>query len=464
MRPYFLRLSNRWQHLWLAGSGPPLLLLHGTPGRALRLRPLIERLAQDFMVIAPDTPGNGYSDPLPPQATKAEHYVTAQLELLDALRVGAFSVYGTQSGATLAAELALRVPERVRSLVTDGLALWTEAEVEQLGEPYLPETTAAADGSHLTTIWNRVLDQNLFFPWHDRRRARALRQDLTNCDQLQRQAMDFLDAGPSYAQPLRPALRADGQARLERLQQAGVKALLLVTENDALVSHADRVPPASSLRYEVLADSAEAIDRISEFFFTSAPPVQANGVHLPDVLRRYLKPRTLDLAAEDWLYVSLPEQQPRRLWLHDLGQSHRRGAVADVRLDLPGHGYSTIHWPDDPGAVLTIIRETLAELDLDNLAIAGRGLGQRLAESMAGTTQKALAPPAVPNLEPSWEGAHLLRAWHYTRLRSQYQDWSDPRPEQRVAADMPKPEVLQALTLDLLRAGSTTLGRLGQPR
>jgi pimeloyl-ACP methyl ester carboxylesterase len=464
MRPYFVHLQGRWQHLWIAGSGAPLLLLHGSPNRAQMLRPLIERLAKQFLVIAPDTPGNGYSDPLPASANTAGHYAASALELLTLLGVDSFGVYGFHTGATTAAEIAVRAPERVTAVVLDGFALWTPDEAQALDDRYLAPIDPQPDGSHLAAIWSRALDQNLFFPWYDRRRANAITYDLRQLDRLHSRAMDFLNAGSNYVQAYRPALQADGADRLARLEKTAVPTLLMAEASDVLASHRDRVPAGVSMRYEIEVDAASRLARIERFFRSEAPPLQGEGLVLPDSSRRYIRPRELALEDDAWLYVSLPEQQPRRLWLHDLGQSHRRGAEADLCIDLPGHGYSTMRWPEDDSTLVAVLKETLAELALEGCAVAGRGLGQQLAEAMAGTTPGPEVPLTVPDLRPSWEGAHLLRAWHYTRLRIQFSDWTQPHPDNRIATDMPDPAMLNTQTLDLLRAGPDTLSRLGSVR
>lgn len=464
MRPYFVHLQGRWQHLWIAGSGAPLLLLHGSPNQALMLRPLIERLARQFLVIAPDTPGNGYSTPLPATANTASHFAASALELLTLLGVDSFGVYGFHTGATTAAEIAISAPERVTAVALDGFALWTPEEAQALDERYLAPIDPQPDGSHLTAIWSRAQDQNLFFPWYDRRRANAISYDLRELDRLHSRAMDFLNAGSNYVQAYRPALQADGQDRLARLHKTAVPTLLMAEASDVLASHQDRVPEAVALRYEIEQDSAARLARVERFFRSEAPPLLDEGLYLPDSSRRYIRPRELALAEDAWLYVSLPEQHPRRLWLHDLGQSHRRGAEADLCIDLPGHGYSTMRWPENDQDLVAVLKGTLAELALEGCAVAGRGLGQQLAEAMAGTTPENKPPAIVPDLAPSWEGAHLLRAWHYTRLRIQFRDWTQPHPGNRVATDMPDAAMLNTQTLDLLRAGPETLSRLGDVR
>jgi 4,5:9,10-diseco-3-hydroxy-5,9,17-trioxoandrosta-1(10),2-diene-4-oate hydrolase len=52
-----------WRY-WVAGSGPPLLLIHGFMGYSFSWRFNMEPLAKDFSVYAIDLPGCGYSERL----------------------------------------------------------------------------------------------------------------------------------------------------------------------------------------------------------------------------------------------------------------------------------------------------------------------------------------------------------------------------------------------------------------
>ena len=64
IRRHFVTLGDRQVHYRRAGKGPPAILLHQSPSSSRDNIPLMERLMADFTVIAPDTPGNGLSDPL----------------------------------------------------------------------------------------------------------------------------------------------------------------------------------------------------------------------------------------------------------------------------------------------------------------------------------------------------------------------------------------------------------------
>ena len=57
-----VRAAGASFHVVTAGSGPPLLLLHGWPEFWLTWEPVMQRLAERFTLIAPDLRGFGQSD------------------------------------------------------------------------------------------------------------------------------------------------------------------------------------------------------------------------------------------------------------------------------------------------------------------------------------------------------------------------------------------------------------------
>lgn len=102
-------------HVLSAGTGSPLVYLHGA-GDLGGWLPALDLLAADFRVVRPDHPGFNQSDDdaaIGSVAALAERY----LEVLDALHLDAFHLVGTSLGGWLAAEIALRAPERVHRLV-----------------------------------------------------------------------------------------------------------------------------------------------------------------------------------------------------------------------------------------------------------------------------------------------------------------------------------------------------------
>ena len=105
-----------------AGQGAPLLYLHGIAdlhGASAALLPFHESLAAGRRLIAPAHPGcagSGEDDAMESVEDVVFHY----LQLADAIGLKEFDLAGTCLGGWIAAELAVRHPERVKKLVLVG--------------------------------------------------------------------------------------------------------------------------------------------------------------------------------------------------------------------------------------------------------------------------------------------------------------------------------------------------------
>jgi haloacetate dehalogenase len=100
-----------------AGSGPPLLLLHGYPQNHVIWHQLAPLLAHDFHVICPDL--RGYGDSSKPASTPDHSTyskrVMAQdmIELMQSLGYEQFFIAGHDRGARVTHRVALDYPEKV---------------------------------------------------------------------------------------------------------------------------------------------------------------------------------------------------------------------------------------------------------------------------------------------------------------------------------------------------------------
>lgn len=111
------------------GGGPPLLYLHSIVGETSWL-PFHQELAKKFDVIAPAHPGVGSTEAV--EIDLVEDVVFHYLDLLDALGVRSANVVGASFGGWIAAELAVRAPDRVRRLVlVDAFGLARDGEPEE---------------------------------------------------------------------------------------------------------------------------------------------------------------------------------------------------------------------------------------------------------------------------------------------------------------------------------------------
>lgn len=101
-----------------ATAGPPLLFLHGAAGFDAR-HPYVGPLAAGRRLIAPAHPGFGRSS-LPDWLDTVDDIAHLYVHLLDQLGLEQVDIIGCSLGGWIAAELASRVPRRVRRLVLVG--------------------------------------------------------------------------------------------------------------------------------------------------------------------------------------------------------------------------------------------------------------------------------------------------------------------------------------------------------
>ena len=94
---------------------PAVLLLHGSPSSSRTFRYVIDPLAREHFVIAPDLPGYGDSEPLEP--TSFARFADVIEALLGRLGVDSFHVYLHDFGAPVGLHLATRAPDRIRGLI-----------------------------------------------------------------------------------------------------------------------------------------------------------------------------------------------------------------------------------------------------------------------------------------------------------------------------------------------------------
>jgi pimeloyl-ACP methyl ester carboxylesterase len=109
-----IRVSGKNIQLFTGGEGPPLLYLHGAG--TFWWMPVHDRLAARRRVHLPVHPGFGASQGLDEIETM-EDLVFHTLDVMDALGLAHADVVGLSLGGWLAAELAMRHPERVQRLV-----------------------------------------------------------------------------------------------------------------------------------------------------------------------------------------------------------------------------------------------------------------------------------------------------------------------------------------------------------
>jgi pimeloyl-ACP methyl ester carboxylesterase len=156
------------------GSGPPVLLLHGSgPGTtAAAWTPLVAALAPRFTVVAPDLLGFGESPRAEGPLLAA--WTEQALALMDSLGHERFAVVGNSAGGAVALSLARARPRAVTKVVAVGSlgfpspiapgleALWAAESARAVAEliTYAPpseEVVAARAAAMTTQPWYREL-------------------------------------------------------------------------------------------------------------------------------------------------------------------------------------------------------------------------------------------------------------------------------------------------------------------
>ncbi len=438
-------VGGRRVHLRMAGDGPPVLLLHESPRSSAAVLPLVAHAPPGLRLIAPDTPGNGHSEPLPPDDPQATDYADALADTMDALAVPRAAVYGTHTGAAIGIALAQRHPQRVAGLVLDGVGVFDAAERAELLSHYLAPFTPAVDGTHLAWLWARVRDQMTFFPWNHRGSGARLALPLPPPEVLHAVATDFLASGDAYRAPYVAAFR---YRPAEVLPQLAVPVRVATREDDLLLPHLQRLPgvpvhvlpprgPAWGAQvWAWLAEAARGLPAAGDVADAALPAQRLGDRWCGD-----------DGARWHWHGATGGPERPI-VWFHPSPGGARalpaalrkrvgRGPV--LALDLPGHGDTGVNAAPAFEAVAALA-ELLRREGLADAELQGAGLGAAVAHRVAQALGRRGVPPPPPvpaaatlpelDVRPRADGGHLAAAWFHARDEAILGGWWQRTPAQ----------------------------------
>lgn len=94
-------------HVQRMGSGPRLLLIHGTGASTHSWAGLLPLLAKNYDVLAPDLPGHGFSSPLRTRSPSLPNMADALAGLLEAEQFEPEIIVGHSAGAAIALQMTL---------------------------------------------------------------------------------------------------------------------------------------------------------------------------------------------------------------------------------------------------------------------------------------------------------------------------------------------------------------------
>ena len=448
------RFGARQVHYRRMGHGPLVLMLHQSPLSSRDLEPVMQRWADRFTMIAPDTPGYGLSDPFGVEVVEMDDVAQGVVEFLDAIGVQRCAVYGFHTGAMIAAALAAGFPERVSAAVANGYVVLSPEERADIVANYLPRFEPQWDGSHLTWLWARLREQTIFFPWYARRLENRMDFDVPSTGQLQAGLVEFLRSGDHYRIGYRAAFTFRSQEALAR-----VRGPMLVTAAsfDPLHSHLERITRKSP-SVEVVpggsldATLAMAADFLAQHAYDAAPAVV----------------RTQPLRGRMWSdMLDVPGGQLRVRRNTDVDGTtvlvqHDAASASDtvepvsqslvgqrpvLAIDLPGHGESDNTIGEDDVTVAKyagVVWQVLDALGLDRVDFYGMWGGGLVGLEMASQRPdrighlvmsdvlwfddaliRRLQADYTPPIEVNWYGGHLLMCWHLMRDQGLFWPWFD---------------------------------------
>ncbi len=234
----FADLAHGQIHYREAGTGEVLLALHASPGSSRQMTGLIAQFAGQLRVVAPDTPGNGDSDALPLDAPEIADLAATMLALLDSFGIERAHVYGSHTGAAIAAELALLAPGRVLSVTFDGIGHWHGAELSEALARYAQPFAPDLEGKYLGRLFTFCRNQFLFYPWYRETETARRAGDLPPPEILHGLVIEVMKAATTYHRNYHAAFRWDAPGSLPLLT---VPTLFMASESDPLFANARRL-------------------------------------------------------------------------------------------------------------------------------------------------------------------------------------------------------------------------------
>jgi pimeloyl-ACP methyl ester carboxylesterase len=235
----FVSLPDGQAHYRTCGNpdAPVLVMLHGSPGSCVSLIPLMRELGRARRVIAIDTRGNGDSDPLPERSPNIVDYARGLLSAIDALGLDTFDLYGFHTGVSIATELSLAAPGRVRRMIFEGVSVFDPERSGQLiAKDHAPEIAPDLEGTQLIRAFSMVRDSYLFWPWWDRRAGSGRGLGLPSAEILNAETIEILKAGRTYFLSYLAALRYPKRERLILIRHP---VLACARPSDQLYSYLD---------------------------------------------------------------------------------------------------------------------------------------------------------------------------------------------------------------------------------
>lgn len=99
------------------GSGPPIVLIHGSNASLHTFEPWVNELADDYRIVTLDLPGHGLTGRVPSGQYGSEAQTATVSAVVDHLGIDEFTLGGNSQGGGVTWRFALAYPERVQAMI-----------------------------------------------------------------------------------------------------------------------------------------------------------------------------------------------------------------------------------------------------------------------------------------------------------------------------------------------------------
>jgi len=486
----FVTLTDRQVHYRISGEGPPLLLLHQSPTSSAEMATTIEYFADEFTVIAPDTPGFGLSDYKYGTPSDITIYAQMAKEFIDALGLTELCIYGFHTGAIIGTEMARLYPDLCKAVVVNGLWVADKDEVDLILQHYTKWYKPTPEGSQMPWIWSRLRDQLIFFPWFLKEENYRLSLDLPEPEMKQPFVLDLLRTTEEAQTAYKAAFLYPSQ---ERIKEIKTPTFLLNYQGDPIGNHPQRLDTVpDSVEIELLEDPS-AVEARAREIFKKFPPAKATIEPQAFVMTEKIKrPKGfVHTAFGPVFYVQEMDRSKMDtdthqsvVFLHDFGASSNatieiskycQGSDRRLFIDLPGHGETGMTYLEDylPNTMATMLADGLKQLNLGKIHLLSMGMSSSIASELSlidslqvkqlsfidpwcpnATEMDSMGDHYAPDLNPSKYGEHLMRAWYFARDGELYFPWYNAKNTNALKREPEiDPEATHRRAVDALKAG-----------
>lgn len=451
----FVRTNGRDVFYLHSGKGPPLVLLHSSPGDSAFFLRDIPELAKHYSVYAFDTPGFGRSDPLPEAQRDVSYLADAIADAMRALKLPPAMVLGSHTGAAIGTELAARQPDVVRALFLDGFPIFNQEELDGWFDEFFPLLVPDKQGGQFAPVWTRCRDQSLWFPWSYKKPDHLMGMPLAQPARIQTTMLSVMRCGRTYVPAFRSAVfyGPRAAATIARIKQP---MMFTCAEGDPLSAHLDRLPALKANQNIRKLPTGAAVRALrDEWLAAHAGTATAPVIVIKSSPDAEISLHVAELADGREVFVRTAGQadKPPLLFLHDAPGSSAMH-IATIRAlsvharvyapDLPGCGETDPLSAESPSTedYVQVVRATMDALGLKRVAVHGIGIGSIIALELARlvparvnivSVQSVPLPSSderqdllrnfAPPIELKADGSHWYATWLMLRDASIFWPW-----------------------------------------